>query len=315
MWGITDDTVGIHLLRRAFELGINSFDTADVYGDGKGETMLADGLGSHRDEMFIATKFGYDFYNYPGVQAGQRERAQDWSPTFLRNACEESLRRLSTDHIDLYQLHNPRLDALQSDDLFAELDKLVSEGKIRSYGGALGPALRPARQIEEGIYMVSQRKAAVQIIYNMLEQQLGEQICPVAEENGAQVLVRVPHASGLLEGHFDETTEFAADDHRHFRMHTPEMRAMWYRGLKKVEQLDFLTAEGSRTLGQAALQFLMAQRSIASIFPNIYNENQIQEFISATEAPPLSQTDMQRVTELFRRDFDLPPFEVAAEQV
>src|SRR5579859_7137903 len=172
MWGITDDAFAAGLLRRALELGITFYDTADVYGDGKGETLLADALGDRRDEIVIATKFGYDFYNHPGPQPGQRERPHDWSPAFIRRACEESLKRLNTDRIDLYQLHNPRMEALRRDDLFAALEDLKAAGKIRSYGAALGPALKPDRQIEEGVYCAAHRRCAVQIIYNLLEQVL-----------------------------------------------------------------------------------------------------------------------------------------------
>jgi aryl-alcohol dehydrogenase-like predicted oxidoreductase len=183
MWGIKDDAYGIKLLRHALDRGITFFDTADVYGDGKGETILAQAFEGRRDEIAIATKFGYDFYTHPGLQAGQRERPHDWSPAFARRACEESLRRLNTDHIDMYQLHNPRIDALKRDDLFAELEKLKAEGKIRAYGAALGPALKPDRQIEEGLFCVAHRNAAVHIIFNLLEQMLGEAIGPVAQKN------------------------------------------------------------------------------------------------------------------------------------
>src|SRR5882724_3571517 len=102
MWGVADDDydTGVRLLRLARELGINFFDTADVYGDGKGEAVLARAFGEHRDDIVIATKFGYNFYNHPGVQPGQRERPHNWSPEFIRMACEESLHRLNTDHID-----------------------------------------------------------------------------------------------------------------------------------------------------------------------------------------------------------------------
>ena len=96
------------LMRAAYAAGINFFDTADVYGDGKGETLLAQAFAGWRDEIVIATKFGYDFYNHPGVQPGQRERPHNWTPAFIRTACERSLQRLQTDRIDLYQLHNPR---------------------------------------------------------------------------------------------------------------------------------------------------------------------------------------------------------------
>src|SRR5262249_26338374 len=159
-----------------------------------------------------------DFYNYPGPQPGQRERPQDWSPAFVRRACEESLRRLKTDRIDLYQLHNPRLSALQQEDLFAALEELKAAGKIRSYGAPLGAALKPDRQIEEGVYCAAHRRCAIQIIYNLLEQVLGEAICPIAESHHVPVLVRVPHASGILEGTYTEQTEFAPTDHRSHRV-------------------------------------------------------------------------------------------------
>jgi aryl-alcohol dehydrogenase-like predicted oxidoreductase len=305
MWGIEDPAVGVDLLKRAFDLGITFYDTADVYGDGKGETILKDALGGKRDEIVIATKFGYDFYGFPGIQEGQRERPHDWSPAFVRKACEESLRRLGTDHIDLYQLHNPRLDALRNDDLWAELNKLKSEGKIRMLGAALGPALKPERQCEEGLVAVRERGAAPQIIYNMLEQPIGEAIFPAAREANVPVLTRVPHASGLLEGHFDETTEFAPTDHRYFRMHTPHMKALWRQGLKKVEKLDFLIRP-DRTLGQTALQFIFSEPSIGAALPNIYEQRQLEEFAAACEAPPLSDSELAQIQALYRRNFDVP---------
>jgi aryl-alcohol dehydrogenase-like predicted oxidoreductase len=305
MWGITDDRVGIRLLRKAFDLGITFFDTADVYGDGKGETILAEALGPRRDEIVLATKFGYDFYNHPGVQSGQRERPHDWSPAFVRRACEESLKRLRTDHIDLYQLHNPRLDALRRDDLWAELERLKSEGKVRRIGAALGPALKPDRQCEEGIAAIRERRAVPQIIFNLLEQPLGQAIFPSAREAGVPVVTRVPHASGLLEGHFDETTEFAPDDHRHFRMHTPAMKALWQQGLEKVKTLDFLTAGGARTLGQAAIQFILAEPCVASVLPNIYDERQLAEFAAAPDMSPLTEEELKRVQALYAGNFGL----------
>lgn len=306
MWGITEDAVGIHLLRRALDLGVNFFDTADVYGDGKGETLLADALENRRDEIAIATKFGYDFYAYPGIQAGQRERPHDWSPAFVRRACEESLKRLRTDRIDLYQLHNPRLDALQNDDLFATLEALKAEGKILSYGAALGPALKPDRQVEEGLYCIRERRAAVHIIYNLLEQQLGEVLCPAAEEANVSVLVRVPHASGILEGTYTEETEFAPTDHRSHRVTTDEMRKKWLLdGIKKVEKLRFAADDANRTLGQMAIQFLLSEPSIASVFPNIYDERQLEEFAHGPDTPAFTAEERNRVLDLYRHDFYL----------
>lgn len=306
MWGISDDAFSKELLRRAFSKGINFFDTADVYGDGKGESILYDALGSEREDIVIATKFGYDFENHPGPQPGQRERPQDWSPEYIKKACEASLKRLRTDYIDLYQLHNPRMDALQKDDLFAALEELKAEGKILSYGASLGPALKPDRQIEEGLYCVVHRHTTVQIIYNMLEQVLGESICPVAETRGVPVLVRVPHASGILEGTYTKETEFAPDDHRSHRVTTDEMRKQWLLdGLRKVEKLRFAAQDAGRTLGQMAIQFILSQKSIPSLFPNIYDAGQLDEFAAASDTPAFTEAELKQVNELYDHNFYL----------
>ncbi len=306
MWGIDDDAVGLRLLRRALELGITFFDTADVYGDGKGETLLADALGDHRAEIVIGTKFGYDFYSSPGIQPGQRERPQDWSPAFVRKACEESLRRLGTDYIDLYQMHNPRMDALQNDDLIGVLEELKAEGKILSYGAALGPALKPDRQIEEGLYSVANRQMSVQIIYNMLEQVLGASICPVAAKHKVPVLVRVPHASDMLLERVTDDTVFSPNDHRSFRQVNEAMKLEWQtKGIKKVALLKFLTQDTGRTLGQAAIQFLLSQASIPCVFPNIYDEPLLEELAAASDTPLLTQEELKKVAQLYEHNFYL----------
>lgn len=307
MWGVAGDdyTTGVGLLRKALDLGINFFDTADVYGDGKGETLLAKAFAGRRDEIVIATKFGYDFYNHPGVQPGQRERPHNWTPAYIRTACERSLQRLQTDWIDLYQLHNPRLDAIRNDEIFETLDALKREGKILSYGTALGPAI-DVRQIDEGIATITERHAPTQIIYNLLEQMLGEKILPVARTAGnTNVFVRVPHSSGLLEGAFDTTTTFDKNDHRSFRVTNDEKRKAWLLdGLKKVEQLGFLTGKTGRTIGQAAIQFILAAPAIGSVLPNIYNERQLTEF--ATDTPPLTTDELASVARLYAGNFGLP---------
>ncbi len=306
MWGVTDEAFGLSLVRGALDLGITFYDTADVYGDGRGETMLAEALGARRDEIVIATKFGYDFYNHPGIQPGQSERPHDWSPAFVRFACERSLKRLATDRIDLYQLHNPRLDALQRDDLFAALEDLKAEGKIRAYGAALGPALKADRQIEEGLYCLARRHAPVQIIYNLLEQVLGEALAPLARQRDVSLLVRVPHASGILEGSYNEDTQFAANDHRSFRLTTDAMRKQWLLdGLKKVELLDFAAQDAGRTLGQMAIQFLLSEPAVTSLFPNIYDARQMAEFAAAPDTPPFTPEEIARVADLYQHNFYL----------
>jgi aryl-alcohol dehydrogenase-like predicted oxidoreductase len=300
-----DYDTGVRLLRRALDLGINFFDTADVYGDGKGEVLLARAFEGRRDEIVIATKFGYDFYNHPGVQAGQRERPHDWSPKFIRYACEQSLKRLNTDRIDFYQLHNPRLDAIRNDELFDTLHQLRDEGKILSVGVALGPAI-DSRQINEGIAAIEERGVHVQIIYNLFEQMLGEEIFPAARKHRRCVFTRVPHSSGLLEGAYNEKTTFGKDDHRSFRVADDARRKAWLvDGLKKVERIAFLTEGTGRTLGQAAIQFILAESSIASVLPNIYNESQLREFAAAPDTTPLSPGELAKIEELHSENFGL----------
>ncbi len=302
-WGITDDAVGIALLRRARELGVNFFDTADTYGNGKGETLLAEALGDKRDEIVIATKGGYDWYNHPD-RRGQQERPHDWSPKFVRFAVEESLKRLNTDYIDFYQIHNPRMDAVESDELFATLEDLKSEGKIRHYGAALGPAIGWQA---EGLAMIRNRDiAGLQQIYNLLEQEPGRRLTEACEAKGAGVVCRVTHSSGLLEGKYTLETKFEKTDHRSHRK-----REWLVEGLRKVDQLAFLSEGTGRTIGQAALQWLLASPAIASTLPNIYNEEQLVEFAEAADVAPLTADELTRVQELYDDNFGLQPQEAS----
>lgn len=307
MWGIKDESVGIRLLQQAFDLGITFYDTADVYGDGLGERILAKAFQGGRDRLVYSTKFGYDFYNHPGVQPGQRERPQDWRPEYIRKACEESLRRLDTDRIDLYQLHNPRIDTLQRDDMFAELERLKQAGKIRCYGATLGPAIDP-RQAEEGRYCVTERQMITQIIYNLLEQQVGQPLIPLAKQHHVGLMVRVPHSSGLLEGRYTRETSFSQNDHRYFRVNTDDRKKAWLDdGLKKVEKLSFLTDGKGRTIAQAAIRWILAEPCFTCVLPNIYNEEHLREFAQAADVPDLTPEEVRMVNELYARNFDLQP--------
>ena len=128
-WGTYTDDEAVGLLRKAFDLGVTYYDTADTYGNGRGEEIMPKAFGKRRHDVVISTKVGYDFYNNSGPRTGQRELPQDWTPEFIKFACEQSLKRLGTDYIDLYQLHNAKFDALESDDLFTALEELQREGR------------------------------------------------------------------------------------------------------------------------------------------------------------------------------------------
>ncbi len=301
-WGVTDENVRRRLLRKAFdEHGINFFNTGNTYADGYGETILKDTLSDVRDRIVIATKFGYDISDQRG-RPGHRERRQEWSPDFVRRSCEASLQRLGTDRIDLYEGHNPRLDAIEAEDLIATLEDLRAEGKIRAYGTALGPRIEPDRQKDEAVASFRRGYHSVQIIYNLLEQQLGPTTFDAARSHGGGILARVPHSSGLLEGNLTPETTFPSWDHR---SHRP--REWLTEGLKKVDQLGVLTEDGRRTIGQAALKFILREPTMMSTLPNIYNEEQLAEFAAAPETPEISEEEFGRVQELYGRNFGLEP--------
>jgi aryl-alcohol dehydrogenase-like predicted oxidoreductase len=298
-WGEVDEARSVKLLRLAHEKGINYFDTADTYGSGLGETLLRDAFGHMRDEVVISTKIGYDFYNHT-ARRGQQERPQDWSEDFIRFAFEQSLKRLGTDYVDLLQLHNTKMDAVENDTLFELMEEFEREGKVRSYGIALGPKIG---WLEEGVRAMRERDLnGLQMIYNLLEQDPGRSLIEAARETNTSLVVRVPHSSGMLEGKYTEETTFANNDHRR---HRPKEWLL--EGLKKVEQLNFLTESGERTLGQAALKFILASPEISSTLPNIYDEEQLEEFAAAPGAPDFTEDELAHVEELYENNFGLEP--------
>lgn len=303
-WGINDRQQGIDLLRNAFDRGVTYFNTADTYANGDAEVLLREALGAKRDQIVIGTKFGYDIYNHP-TSPDHRERPHDWTPAYMRKALEQSLRRLGTDYVDLYELHNPRLEAIERDDLWAELEKCRDAGLVRALGCALGPAI-DERQIEEGVASITRRSASPQIIYNLFEQQLGRGVFPAAREYGVSVFVRVPHASGLLDGTVQRETTFAPGDHRNFRVTTDERKRAWQEdGLKKLAAIQPWLTRG-RTIGQAAIQFILREPSVASVLPNIYDGRGLDDFCAYAEARPLSDSEYDRLQQLYAENFGLP---------
>jgi aryl-alcohol dehydrogenase-like predicted oxidoreductase len=304
-WGTLSEAEGDALVRRALERGITFFDTADSYGDdGISETLLAAALdGVPRDSYVLGTKFGYDI-TLPRSAHTHSERPQRWDAQFIRDACDASLRRLRTDVIDVYEMHNPRMDAIDSDEAFATLESLRDQGKVRVFGVALGPAIgwEP-----EGVKALRERRVQVlQTVYNLLEQDPGRRFLDEAAAVGAGVLARVPHASGALEGKITKETTFAAGDHRSFRN-----RQMLVDLLDKAETLRWLHQDGTRTIAQLALQYAVAQPGISSVLPTMTSVEQLDEFTAATEAPPLSASDLRRIGELYAENFGVERREYA----
>ena len=306
-WGRLEDAERAALLENAVELGINFFDTADTYGDGFGEEILASVLGHRRNDLVIATKFGYDIYD-PTPRDGHRERPQKFDREFVKFACEQSLHRLDTDYIDLYQVHNPRVGALERDELFETLEQLQFEGKIRHFGVALGPDIG---WFEEGEMAMRQRQVdSLQIIYSILEMEPAIDFFPIAEECQVGLLSRVPHASNTLTGEFTEVPAFDENDHRAFR------RAEWMReALAKVERVRFLAQEDARTMAQSALQFVLRRPQIVSVLPNFTKLEELREYTAAVETPPITDEEQAYLDELWQNKFYLEDIEPAFREI
>ena len=187
------------------------------------------------------------------------------------------------------------------------MEEFKEKGKIRSYGVALGPKIG---WLEEGVKAMHERDlAGVQMIYNLLEQDPGRALIEAARETDTSLIVRVPHSSGMLEGKYTEETIFAKNDHRR---HRPKEWLLG--GLQKVKQLDFLTGSGERTLGQAALKFVLATPEIISTLPNIYDDEQLDEFAAAPDTPDLTDDELARVAELYEDNFGLGRSAISGQQ-
>lgn len=297
-WGKIEDADKSALLENAVEEGINFFDTADTYGDGFGEEVLAKVLGHKRNDLIIATKFGYDIYD-PTPREGHQERAQKFDKEFVKYACEQSLRRLGTDYIDLYQAHNIKLADLEKDELFETLEQLQFEGKIRYFGVAIGPDIGWQ---EEGEYSLTERQVrSAQIIYSLLEQDPAKRFIELANDNEVGLLSRVPHASNTLTGEFDQGfPTFDPDDHRAHRKNEWLVESM-----RKVDRIRFLVQEESRSMAQAAIQFVLKPQAIVSVLPNFTTLAELKEYTSAVDTPGITDEEQTKLDELWEHGFDL----------
>ena len=297
-WGNMTDDEAVAMMREAEGLGVTLFDAADTYGNGRSEIQLAKAFRDRRDRVVYATKFGYDWYNYSGERKGQQEIPADFSPKFVRYALEQSLARLETDYIDIWQMHNAHLEQVRDGELHALLDDFVREGKIRAWGVALGPAIG---WLYEGIEAARNGVTSIQMIQNILEPFPGRDMIAAADaaRSDSGFMIRVPHSSGMLEGKYTPDTVFPEGDHRR---HRP--RSWLLNGVKKIEQLRFLETP-QRTLGQAAIQWLLNEPRVISILPNIYDREQLHEFAGASATPALTSDEMARTHELVAANFGL----------
>lgn len=258
------------LLGAALDLGIGYFAATDTDDDGRAERLLGAAVGGRRDEVTVATTFGYD--TTPRLwEPTSRAPWHDWSPQFAGRALDASLRRLRLEPIDLWLLHHPGMDAIESDELFEFLEAQVEKGKIRHYGVALGPG--PGWGDEGAAAIQERRVAAVENVYNVAEQQPGADLARLAAEAGAGLIARDPLAPRL----------------------EPAAR----------ERLSFLEQDRDQTLDQALLRLVLADPVVATVLPAVRDRGHLAELAAAADLPPPTAEDLDRLAELRAAHFGL----------
>lgn len=299
-WGKKlEEEESIKLLKHAYDIGINFFETADMYGKGKSEKILSKAFKDMRNDVIYSTKWGYDMYN--AEQIGHSEIPQKHNVDFLSFALTESMKRLETDFIDVYSLHNPRMDAIKNDLLFDELDNLVKSGKIKSHGVALGPAIGWK---DEGLYAIENRKiVSLQTVYNILEQDPGREFLGAIDKKNRTVglMVRVPDASGILTGKVNENTVMDKNDHRSVR------KKEWItQSMKKIEKLKPIADSHGWNITEIAIKYILSQEQISVVLPTVTSIEEIDTFAQLSDGNYLNAGEKKQIEQMYEKNFYLP---------
>jgi aryl-alcohol dehydrogenase-like predicted oxidoreductase len=290
-WGAVDDEESMRALHAAVDAGVNFIDTADVYGDGRSERLVARLRRERpRDTIWVATKAGRRL---------PQQSCEGYSRSNLTLWIDESLRNLQTEAIDLLQLHCPPRALYDRPEVFGLLDDLVTAGKLRYYGVSV-------ETVDEALAALRHPGVqSIQIIFNMFRLKPAEQVFPAARARQVGILARVPLASGLLTGKLRRDTTFAPDDHRHFNREGQMFDkgetlsgVPFEVGLEAVEAVRPLVPPGS-TLAQLALRWILMFEAVTCAIPGARNEHQARENAAAATLPPLSDVDMAHVRRVY----------------
>ena len=293
-WGTTDDDESLRTLHAAVDRGVNFIDTADVYGDGHSERLIAR-LKRERpsDQLYVATKAGRRLD--PHVASG-------YNRTNLTAFVERSLRNLETEALDLVQLHCPPSEVYDTPEVFGVLDDLTAAGKIRYYGVSVETVDEAMRAIE---YPNVQ---SVQIIFNMFRLKPADAFLGAARERGVGVLARVPLASGLLSGKLRRDTAFAESDHRRYNRHGEAFDVgetfsgvEYETGLRAVDELRPLVPPGA-SMAQLALRWILMFPEVTVAIPGARNPEQAESNARAAELPPLTNEQLAAVRAVYDRE-------------
>ncbi|MFQ5918468.1 MAG: aldo/keto reductase [Thermoplasmata archaeon] len=285
-YGPTDDAVSLQALKQALELGTGFVDTADVYGWGHSEELIGAVFKERREDVRIATKVGGDFY-HGGVR-------MDFSPPYIEFALDQSLQRLNTNFVDLYQLHNPPLALTGDPATYDVLDRLQAENKVRHYGVSVHQPMEAIMAIQTG------KPTVIQLPFSLFRQEWIDEVFPLATKYKVGVIAREPLGNGLLTGKYAEDATFPHGDFRH--KWPPEMVRTQVRAAGRLASL--LVQEG-RTLAQAALKFALAFPAVSVTIPGAKTPAQVEENLGASHAPDLTPDEIEAARELYENRFDL----------
>ena len=291
-WGGSSDSDALKGLEKAIDSGVNFFDTADVYGAGHAEQLLAKATKGKEDAVHIATKF---------CRAGDIHDLRTYSEDAVRQYCEQSLKRLEREAIDLYQIHCAPIEILKDGRVFETLEKLKTEGKIRHYGVSV-------ETVEEGLLCLKVPGVkALQVIFNLFRQKPAEELLPQAMAAGVGILVRLPLASGLLTGKFSKSTSFAANDHRsfnangeHFNVGETFAGLPFQKGVELAEELKWI-AEGRGDLARASMRWLLDFPEVSCIIPGFKNVAQVDNNLGAIEVPIFTEAEKAALKEFYNQ--------------
>lgn len=284
-YGPTDDEESLRALEAAWQGGVNFFDTADVYGDGHSENLLARFIkGKPRDKVVVASKAGWDFY-----QAGGNKK--NFKPEHLRFACEESLKRLQTGFIDLYQLHNPSLELISNGEPVSVLEDLKKQGKIRFTGVSVHTE-------EEALAVLKDKRVdVIQLVFNLLDQRMLEKVFPLAKDNEIGIIAREPLACGLLTGKYKNGHKFFKTDHRN--RWTEEKLDL---ELEKIAKIKNILSTERLSLSRAALEFVLDQEAVSTVIPGAKTPEQVEENLKASGDPQLRIQESFHLKEIYQRE-------------
>lgn len=291
-WGAVSEENAMRTLHRALDLGINFFDTADVYGDGRSERLIARLRRERSEPFYVVTKAGRRLD--PHTAAG-------YNKDNLNRFIERSLHNLETDCLDLVQLHCPPTEVYYRPEVFAALDDLVAAGKIKYYGVSV-------EKVEEALKAIEYPGVkSVQIIFNMFRHRPTELFFLQAQKRQIAIIARVPLASGLLTGKMTLQTTFAPDDHRQFNRQGEAFDVgetfsgvPYEVGLEAVEEIRVLVPENAN-MAQLALRWILMFDAISTVIPGAKNPEQVESNTAATDLPPLTATQMAKVRDIYDR--------------